>query len=330
MRCSPARRASTCGRASARRRRSAARGCIRRSSNGGLASAVSGGLVPTQEPFLYTISVTATEGTALGRVEEATLARARCACARDGITRTSCRRPRHQLRARLVFENDSISNIAHQLGFFETIASWRLVPSLRRRIDAVTLDQVAEVGRQLPARRRTARSAGSIRSPRGDEESRRSAKARAPAPHRSTRDDRYRARDDGGAQRGLAPVRSVLDNGVRVIAKDAGATPAVTLHASFERGHVFDPRIRARRSAHFVSRTIDRGTATHTADEIAEELENRGVSLAITVNRHVAVAGLHLPGRGLRRRSSATLADIVMQPVFPDPRSRPGAARSSR
>src|SRR3954447_8946100 len=40
----------------------------------GLASTVSGGLLPTQHPFLYTISLTATEGISLGRVEEAVLA----------------------------------------------------------------------------------------------------------------------------------------------------------------------------------------------------------------------------------------------------------------
>ena len=89
----------------------------------------------------------------------------------------------------------------------------------------------------------------------------------------------------GGAQRGLAPVRSVLDNGTSVIAEHAGATPAVTLLASFEAGTIFDPPSELGVS-HFVSRTIDRGTATHTADDIAERLENRGVSLAMTVNRH--------------------------------------------
>ena len=86
-------------------------------------------------------------------------------------------------------------------------------------------------------------------------------------------------------QRGLAPVRSVLGNGVRVIAKHAGATPAVTLHASFDAGTIFDPPSEPGVS-HFVSRTIDLGTAARAADDIAERLENRGVSLAITVNRH--------------------------------------------
>ena len=69
-------------------------------------------------------------------------------------------------------------------------------------------------------------------------------------------------------QRGLAPVRSRLDNGAVVIAKYSGATPAVTVHASFEAGTVFDPGSEHGVS-HFVSRTIDRGTTAHTADELS-------------------------------------------------------------
>jgi zinc protease len=111
--------------------------------DGGLASAVNGSLVPTQEPFLYTISVTATEGTPLAAVEQATLAQLD-AVRRHGIARHELERAKNQLRARLVFEGDSVSNIAHQLGYFETVASWRLVPSLRERIDDVTVERVGE------------------------------------------------------------------------------------------------------------------------------------------------------------------------------------------
>ena len=43
------------------------------------------------------------------------------------------------------------------------------------------------------------------------------------------------------AQRGLTPVRQVLDNGAVIIAKESPATPAVTIHASFHAGTCFDP-----------------------------------------------------------------------------------------
>jgi predicted Zn-dependent peptidase len=50
-----------------------------------------------------------------------------------------------QLRARLVFEHDSISNIAHQLGYFATIADWTFLNGIRSQIEAVTLEQVGAV-----------------------------------------------------------------------------------------------------------------------------------------------------------------------------------------
>jgi zinc protease len=122
--------------------------------NTGLASAVSGGVVPTQDPFLYTISLTATDGTTLDAVEEAAV-RAVEDVRANGITPPEQAKAKTQLRARLVFEQDSVSNIGHQLGFFETIATWRYFPDIASRIEAVTLEEVAQVAaeRLLPSNR---------------------------------------------------------------------------------------------------------------------------------------------------------------------------------
>src|SRR5947207_459350 len=77
----------------------------------GLASSVAGALLPTEQPFLYTISVTATDGTPLAAVEAALLEdidRSR----REGITYAELINAKRQLKARLVFDNDSITHIA--------------------------------------------------------------------------------------------------------------------------------------------------------------------------------------------------------------------------
>jgi zinc protease len=115
--------------------------------NTGLASGISGSLVPTQQPFLYTISATATEGTPLPSLEAATVAAIE-QVAREGITPQELQKAKTQLRARLVFENDSITNIAHQLGYFATIGSWHDVHSLASRIESVTIDHVGDVASQ--------------------------------------------------------------------------------------------------------------------------------------------------------------------------------------
>jgi zinc protease len=110
---------------------------------GRLASAVSGGLLPTADPYLYTISITVREGTGLEAVERAALAEID-RLSREGITAEELDKAKNQLRARLVFENDSVTNVAHQLGYFQTIASVDLFLSLARRIESVTRDQVAD------------------------------------------------------------------------------------------------------------------------------------------------------------------------------------------
>jgi zinc protease len=118
------------------------------------------------------------------------------------------------------------------------------------------------------------------------------------------------------AQRGLAPVRAVLDNSAVVIAKHSPATPAVTLTAWIHAGTVFDPADRGG-MAHFVSRTLDRGTERRTGDQIAEELESRGVAVSITVNRHVLIVACTCLVEDLSA-ILALLADVVMHPAFPE------------
>lgn len=111
-----------------------------------LASAVAGALLPTEHPFLYSISVTAMEGTPLQVLERAILEELDRVADR-GITPHELTKALTQLRARLVFDNDSVTNIAHQLGFFETVATAETLSALASRIAAVELEAVARVAR---------------------------------------------------------------------------------------------------------------------------------------------------------------------------------------
>jgi zinc protease len=113
----------------------------------GLASMVSGTILPTAQPYLYTLSFTAIDGVSLDAVEGAAfeeIERVRNA----GVESSEVARARHQLRARLVFDNDGVTNIAHQLGYFETVAGPGFLSSIQQRIDAVTLEQIWDVARR--------------------------------------------------------------------------------------------------------------------------------------------------------------------------------------
>jgi len=121
----------------------------------GLASTVSGSIVPTEQPFLYTVSATATDGTRLVDLE-AVLIHELDRVAADGITESELKRAQAQLQARLVFENDSVTNIAHQLGYFETISAASVFRTAPSAIAAVTVADVAAAARStLAASNRT-------------------------------------------------------------------------------------------------------------------------------------------------------------------------------
>jgi zinc protease len=113
----------------------------------GLASAVSGAVLPSAEPFLYGLSMTAVEGVALSVLEAAAVEAIEEV--RSGrIEDVEVARARRQLHARIVFDNDSVTNLAHQLGYFETVVGPGFHPRIGPAIEAVTPEQVRDVARR--------------------------------------------------------------------------------------------------------------------------------------------------------------------------------------
>ena len=115
---------------------------------------------------------------------------------------------------------------------------------------------------------------------------------------------------------GLAPTRESLSNGAVILAKETHTTPAVAFSATFRAGSICDPP-GCVGLAHFLSRVIDRGTATRSADDIAEALDGRGVSLMVVATRQV----MTLACICLAEDFDAMLelvADVCMHPTFPD------------
>jgi predicted Zn-dependent peptidase len=57
-------------------------------------------------------------------------------------------RAKRQLRAQFVFENDGVTSVAHQLGYFETIAGPDYFEGIEAAIQAVSGEQVTAAARQ--------------------------------------------------------------------------------------------------------------------------------------------------------------------------------------
>lgn len=114
---------------------------------------------------------------------------------------------------------------------------------------------------------------------------------------------------------GLPPVRAVLDNGMVVLAKRTTATPAVTIHAMVHAGTVHDP-VGMPGVAHFVARVLDRGTQTRSGEDIADALDDRGVSLSIKAGRHTTGLSVDCLSEDLDG-ILALVADVLRRPSFP-------------
>jgi zinc protease len=107
----------------------------------GLASSIGGALMPTEHPYLYSINASVAEGQSIASIEDAVLGEIEQLRSR-GITPAELTKVHTQLRARFVYDADSVTDIAHQLGYFDMISSWRAYEKLRERLDAVTADSV--------------------------------------------------------------------------------------------------------------------------------------------------------------------------------------------
>jgi zinc protease len=114
---------------------------------------------------------------------------------------------------------------------------------------------------------------------------------------------------------GLSPVRAELANGGVVLVQETVITPAVTISASFRAGSMFDP-VDLPGLAYLTGRVIDRGTRRRTASMMADDLDERGVSLRVSSNRQALTVSCTCLAEDFDDLL-AIVADVVRDPTFP-------------
>ncbi|HET7697753.1 MAG TPA: pitrilysin family protein [Vicinamibacterales bacterium] len=115
---------------------------------------------------------------------------------------------------------------------------------------------------------------------------------------------------------GLTAVREPLANGAVLIVQETAFSPAVTINLAFRAGSLEEPDDRPG-LAWFLGRVIDRGTATRSAMAVAEALDDRGVALRVSTNRHVLSLSCTCLSEDFHH-IFGVLADVVRNPVFPE------------
>src|SRR5215510_11336293 len=111
-----------------------------------------------------------------------------------------------------------------------------------------------------------------------------------------------------------AIVREVLPNGVRLLTEQMPHVRSVSIGVWLTRGSRHEPRDQGG-IAHFVEHMLFKGTATRSAEDIAQTIDSIGGQMdAFTAKEYasyyIKVLDEHLP------RALEVLADIVMNPAF--------------
>jgi len=111
----------------------------------GLAASARAYLVPTEHPYLYAVFAVLKDAEDFPAVENAVYQTVEDLIRRP-VRKAELEKARAQLRSKLAFEQEGITNMGHQLGFFATIGSVERYESVLDRIAALSLDEVKEAG----------------------------------------------------------------------------------------------------------------------------------------------------------------------------------------
>jgi zinc protease len=114
---------------------------------------------------------------------------------------------------------------------------------------------------------------------------------------------------------GLSPVRQELANGAVILVQETAMTPAVTISATFRGGSIFDPPDLPG-LAYLTGRVLDRGTATRSAAVLADQLDDRGVSLRVSTNRQALTISCTCLSEDFED-ILAIIVDVARNPTFP-------------
>ncbi len=113
-----------------------------------VATSVRSFYIPTKDPFLYYFTVTAGADVPVEKVERRLFRRLeKCAAARPSAR--EMRKAKNQIRAAHVFQSDSVTEVAHQLGYFETIDEYRFFETFLDKIEQVSAEQVRETAERI-------------------------------------------------------------------------------------------------------------------------------------------------------------------------------------
>ncbi len=291
----------------------------------GIASTAGACLIPTKYPGLFTITATAMEGVSPDTLEAALLAEIE-KIQREDVGAEELKRAKKQLLARYVYENDSVTEQAHQLGFFATIHEYRYVLDFPRMLKSVTSRQVAEVARRylvpengtigwfIPEEKSLPVAQLSVK-PHGLPSGRMTTLKDQEIPPAPVPDEEV-ARFEVPDFSGLRPVTSRLDNGLTVLALENPISPSVHVRVLIRSGSAVEAAGESG-LATLTSRYLLEGAGEHNGEALAMKIDYSGTEIGTEVNRDYTSLDVDLLEEEYENVVEL-LGEILMKPTFPE------------
>jgi len=296
----------------------------------GLATSADSYLPKSHDPGWYGLYVTIRSGMNPDTVEKVLFSEIE-KVQRDTLTDRELAKAVNQTKAQFIYAKDDVSTQASTLGYFETIASYKLLDTYVDRLKAVSKADVRRVATQyLTLDNRTVGVFEPI-PPKPGQVLPPYQPAIGPRHYKPTREsdildspDRSSAcpakRSDPTTPASLASSarteRIVLPNGLVLIVRENHANPTVGVFGSLKAGGMYNPKDRMG-LASFTAEMLTRGTATKTGPQIAEELDFIGARLTTSAGIESANFQAYCLAENFAE-VFARLADVLRYPSFPD------------
>jgi zinc protease len=319
-----------------------------------LATEVQSQLIPTQGSYLYRLTLALPDSFQFQPAEEAAIEQLERLKTYE-LTERELAMTRNQVIVQQFLDQNSASRRGHQLGYFESIASYQILGDFENKLSRVTQDdlrrvatryfadkartvgwlipalkkQVIEVER-LAAQDRTPETADvAFESNRNSADFALSGLYSRPA-FRQAAVSRIGGATDPSQERSGAhtapaqpdgwpsetkPKRKVLGNGVTLIVVENRFSPTVAIQASMKAGAMRETDAQAG-IANLTARMLDRGTATRNVFQLADAFDFRGANLSIRTDYLAATALV----QGLSKDVPAflqLLSEMFQSPSFP-------------
>jgi zinc protease len=279
-----------------------------------VASRVDAGSPSLRDPFLFYVSATARPGVTAERLEAALLEEVERVAAAP-ITDEELARAQRRAEADFVFQTNSVTAQARQLGYWAMIGDWRYLTTYLDRIRALTPADIQAVARRTFSV--DTRTIGHFVPSDGGGPAApppREASARVERPKRGDRPIPL-PRTPAARSPNRQVTRFALDNGISVIVQENHANPTVALRASVPAGSLAEPRDRPG-LAGFTASMLSRGTERRSALGFATALEDVGASLGAGADTLVTT----ITGYALTRDFDLVLdlfTEMLRRPAFP-------------